>query len=271
MEWFNWCLLDYDERDIILGWEVNIDDLPDITTSTYEYNQLEWKDEFWYCTCTVYAPIGIVSDNTNRILTDKQRRELVKARTELSDFDPNVWWYLSEWINITRQYYKSIWYKVSSLRINVKTDLLKLQDKGYRVNIGMIVKDDFITDSQKDWILDKIPKWNPKYWHSTSLKKIKDSYIVDNYKWTHNYNRILLNDLQGLIDDWVIYEWAYLLFLDKKDIILNVKNKLMENIKIESAKRAVTNWIWNWERPQEQASREEVASMIQRMYEKLQK
>jgi hypothetical protein len=43
----------------------------------------------------------------------------------------------------------------------------------------------------------------------------------------------------------------------------------MENIKSESAKKAFINWFWNWERPQENAKREEVASMIERLYEKI--
>lgn len=264
MEWFNGCLFSVDERDFLLGWDININDLPNITTSTYEYNQLEWKDEFWYCTCTIYAPIWIVSDNANRVLTDKQRKELVTERVNLPDFNPNVWWYLSEWINITRKYYKSLWYKVSSLQVNVKTDLIKLLDKGYRVNIWMIVKDDFIVDSQKDWILNNLPKWNSKYWHSTSVKKIKDSYIVDNYKWTHTYNKILLKDLQGLIDDWVIYEHAYILFLDKQDIILNFKNKLMEDIR-QSAKDFINRGYMKAENMKQPITKEDMATIFERV------
>lgn len=258
----NWAILDYDERDFILGGEIS---LPDILSPTYEYNQLEWKDEYGYCLCTIYAPIWVVSDNTNITITGKQRKELVEQRYNLPDFDANVWWLLSEGINITRKYYKSIWYKVSSLRINTKEDLFNLLDKWYRVNIWMIVKDDFIEDTQKDWILNSTPIWNPKYGHSTSIKKIWDNFIIDNYKWTHTYNKILINDLQNLIDEWIIYEWAFVLFLDKSNIINNKKKQLMEDIKLESAKAFVSRWYTNWERPQDNITREEMWAIFERV------
>jgi hypothetical protein len=75
--------------------------------------------------------------------------------------------------------------------------------------------------------------------------------------------------LKALIDNWTIYEWAYVIFVDKEDLITNTKNKIMEWITLQGAKDALTNWFWNWERPTETASREEVATMIERMYEKL--
>lgn len=49
--------------------------------------------------------------------------------------------------------------------------------------------------------------------------------------------------------------------------VLFYKQKLMSNITIESAKTALTNSFWNGERPQEQCTREEVAAMVERVYE----
>jgi len=53
------------------------------------------------------------------------------------------------------------------------------------------------------------------------------------------------------------------------DAILLYKKRIMENITIESARTAFTNWIWNGLDPQKAASREEVAAMIQRAMEKI--
>lgn len=59
--------------------------------------------------------------------------------------------------------------------------------------------------------------------------------------------------------------------LDNRDeeIITNYKIKRMGGITIEDAKKALENNFWNGEYPQAQASREEVAAMIQRLYIKL--
>lgn len=58
---------------------------------------------------------------------------------------------------------------------------------------------------------------------------------------------------------------------DSKDeeAILSYKNRIMQNITIEDAKKALEAKIWNGERAQEPASREEVGAMIFRALESL--
>ena len=48
-----------------------------------------------------------------------------------------------------------------------------------------------------------------------------------------------------------------------------IDNAILSNINLQDAKTAYTNWIWNWLNGTTPATREEVASMIERMYEKL--
>jgi hypothetical protein len=72
-------------------------------------------------------------------------------------------------------------------------------------------------------------------------------------------------------DFWLLYPSKYSLFDKEDNTILLYKKKLMEDIKLESAKKAVENWFFSWERPQDKATREETASMVERMYEKLKK
>ena len=58
---------------------------------------------------------------------------------------------------------------------------------------------------------------------------------------------------------------------DSKDerYLLNYKKRIMDNINIEDAKKALEAKIWNGERPTEPASREEVSAMIYRAIQKL--
>lgn len=53
--------------------------------------------------------------------------------------------------------------------------------------------------------------------------------------------------------------------------LLTYRLKLMDNIKIDSARDALTNGFWNWERPQDTVTREEAAAMAERVYEKISK
>jgi len=53
------------------------------------------------------------------------------------------------------------------------------------------------------------------------------------------------------------------------DAILLYKKNIMSNITIEAAKKSFEAGIWNGQRPQETASREEVAAMIQRAMENI--
>ena len=47
------------------------------------------------------------------------------------------------------------------------------------------------------------------------------------------------------------------------------KKRIMENIKLESAKKAFENWFWNWLEWDKPVSREEAGAMMQRVYDKL--
>ena len=57
--------------------------------------------------------------------------------------------------------------------------------------------------------------------------------------------------------------------MDTKDeeAIISYKKRIMQNITIEDAKKALESKVWNGERAQEPATREEVAAMIHRAIE----
>ena len=263
----NWAILSVDERDFIAWGNIDLSKLPNISTKTNEYNQLEFEAMYGRNLCTVYWPIWVVADNYST-LTKEERRELSDKRYNMSDFNPAIWWYLHEWVNATRQYCKSKWINISSARIEVwSKDFYDLLDKGYRINIGMSIKEKYLSEIL-NWILDTAELGRRKSGHSLWIKKVWDNYLIDNYKNKLPHNKIKLTVLKELIANRTIYRWSYLLWVDRDNLIDKKKKEIMENINIEEAKEAFLKWIWNWERATEPVSREEAATMIMRAVEK---
>lgn len=270
MIWYNWALLATDERDYVV-WNIewlNIDKLPNVKSVINSYNQLEYSDIYWYCLCTLYAPIWMAADNSWYKFSWTEREQLCKLRTEESDFDPSAWWYLSIWNNVVRKYLKDKWVDLIQYRISTKTDDFKtILNKWYRINIWLTIWETFIEDMQDNGILNKVSFWKATYWHSTTIKKIWNNYIIDNYDWEFKFNKVEISDLQWLIDNWVIYEWAYLQIIDENNLKFKIKQKIMNDIKIESAKLFVAReWKYtNWERPQDNITREQMWAILERV------
>jgi len=115
-----------------------------------------------------------------------------------------------------------------------------------------------------------LSEW-PSYWHAfliiwyddeKQLLTIKNSYWKERFDNGKNYLKYS--------DIWLLFNSKYSL-IDAEDPILTYKKKIMDWINIEEAKTALTNWFWNGKNPTWTASREEVATMIQRLYIKLNK
>ncbi len=270
MNWYNWAILAIDERDYVV-WKIDwldINKLPVIDSGVNSYNQLEYSDSYWNCLCTLYASIWMVADNAKYKFTWTERQELCKLRIKESDFDINVWWYIVTWNNIVRNYLKKKWVKLIQYRVSTKNNDFKiLLNKWYRINIWLTIWETFLEDMQDNGILNKVNFWKSKYGHSTTIKKIWNNYIIDNYDWKLKYNQVEISDLQALIDNWVIFEWAYLQIIDENNLKLKLKQKIMNDIKIESAKLFVAReWKYtNWENPQNNITREEVWAILERV------
>lgn len=122
----------------------------------------------------------------------------------------------------------------------------------------------FAATEENGW---RVMPWK-SYWHSVLLDwyddkkeafRIKQSYLM----WDSGHQ-------------WIGYEHVNLLYstryslIDKADsLITNYKKTVMENISIDSAKDAMTEGFWNGLSPKETATREEVAAMVMRAYNKL--
>ena len=76
---------------------------------------------------------------------------------------------------------------------------------------------------------------------------------------------IPFNMIDKLFTTYVVY--------DKKDkpLIDNYKQKIMDNIEFEWAKKLFEAWIWNWTNPKNNMNRQEVMQVLYRVIEKIEK
>ena len=208
-----WAIFEEDERDYILGWEtwsiINLDNLQEIKSDIFEYNQLEFADDLWPNLCTLYAPLWMFSCNNNEVINWPTRKKLAELRSKEDDFDKNAWWRLDRWNKvIVDNLYNWIVYRVN------KANILPLINKNYVVNIGMYVWWD-VNKADDDWLftiaeIDKIV--NAKYWHSTLARK---EGWQDNYKDYKKPNLVKIEDLEKFINSWFVYTWCYIILPNK--------------------------------------------------------
>lgn len=224
-----WAILEVDERDYLLWWDnssvISIDELPQLNGSQYEYNQLEYKQDYWSCLCTCYASIWMYSNNNNLKIDWETRLNLVKDRVAQPDFNKNTWGYLAVGVNRVVNYFNNgIVYRIS------KNDIKKLLNKWYTINIWLYVWNDLNSVAQdKEITADEISLVkDKKYWHSTLIKwdSRQNSYV-----WLKENNITKIDDLDKFINSWFVFDWAYLIVSNKTirdyfNNLLNTKSKL---------------------------------------------
>lgn len=204
-----WAILETDERDYILwassdGNFLNLEDLPKVKIEkVIEYNQLEWKEIFWFCMCTLYAGLTMYSTNAKKKIWPEKRKEMCEKRSRLPDFDKKVWWLLSVWVKTVIDETKDwIVYRTH------KSNALGLIEKGYMVNIGMYIGNDFnIFSKDKILSLNEILQIkDKKYGHSICIK----DDLVNSYVWLKE-NIIKIEDKAKFINSWFVFDWVYLI------------------------------------------------------------
>lgn len=251
----------------------------------YKYNELFWNEieipdfilldnwiiqdqnKAWYPMWCVYFSSSEVDNYCNsrdKIIDRTLWWELCDKSTTWSETE---WDYVVNWPKLLKELWLIKWY------ILVKDDLIKA-----------------------------LSNWNPIHtWcNRINWKKTKENNIaiIEDWAW-HSFHIIGYNRTWSMVNEWnhtipnnvficknssnsydngffyikfddisALYEARYI-FTNDTTLIDNYKNKIMENIKLESAKKAFELWLWNWERPNETATREEVSAMIYRLYDKI--
>lgn len=121
---------------------------------TFEYNQLEFKDKYGTNLCTLYAPIGMLSDLIGAEIAE--REELCEIRTKLPDFNPVYGGELVKGDNCVRNWWnkRNPDRQIRQFALD-RAELFEALEKGYRINIGYRGNKNYNQDVS-DGVLDSL-------------------------------------------------------------------------------------------------------------------
>jgi len=259
-----WALDSSDERDY------NYSDVFEVAWSIQnKHNIIDRVDDYqnqWLEEITKFMCVFYNSTHWTNILNEIEWSDVFQDAKELwleaidkKLLDPKFWAYIVNWPKLLKLKWLISWYAL------VKT----LDDIRHSIDNNRPIS----TWSNKlDWkYWKKIPyilrEW-PSYWHA---------FLII---WYDDIRQVLI--IKNSYGDWVFDEWKnylkysdiWLLFhskyslIDAVDPILTYKQKIMANIDLEKAKEAFELWLWNWENPRENMSRQEVMTVLMRTFEK---
>ena len=224
--------------------------------------QNQWLEELTSYMCVAFSSAHWVNiENSIEWSTSfLYGKDLWNKMVELWRLRIKSWASISDWPKTIKDLWFISWYVIINTLDEIK--------KSIALNRPVITWSENINRSKvKEHNI--AVEWH-SYWHAFCIiwyDDVNEQLVVKNSYWNKVY------------DNWkfyINYEDFNLLFhskfslIDKEDeSILNYKKKLMENITIDSAKKALENKIWNWERPSDIVTREECAAMVQRLYDKI--
>lgn len=193
----NWCIGLWEKATDYKLTEGLLDALPTLYQQDeiiYEYNQ--WTQDWSTKSCTLFSPIGAVSDLFNVKIplnvikvwdTDSYRHWRMKWE----------WRLVAMWVNHIvdkwneSEYAKQYW-KVAYYSIDLRDNALvkKVLDKRYTICTWYNWNAKYNNDCRGDGMLNGTDWWTPTYWHAVSAIWWlgTPSRIKDNYVWSVKYN-----------------------------------------------------------------------------------
>lgn len=214
----NGCIWVWEQNTDFLMWaEIQLPDLKNQDNIIFQYNQGSSLD------CTLYAPIGAISDLFNYKFTAKEIKEIV-------DMSYTRWrrigWgrYTQSWVRCTCDRWNNKFpdKKVIFFRIELTSqNFIDATNKWYTVVVSYDGNSEYMIDYSKDLILNWTRFYPSTYWHCTSMRnidgkiKVKDSYVwrTWNYVPTNIYE---IADLRWLVRDRTYSPYAYLIVPEER-------------------------------------------------------
>jgi len=263
--------------------------LDKIDERNYSYSEIAWNVEIkdfvclddwiiqnqyrdWYMNWCVYFASSMNDNYCNW-------RDKMDERSSGSDLcdksetrDPNIWDYLINWPKLLKKLWYIEWYFQLSQTIEEMKKVLcewkpihtwsnKISWSKIMENNNIIVWCEWTATWHAFHIIGYNATWNDK---------IDALHHIPN-------NCFICKDSSNSFDKWFFYlkfedlnllYFTKLVFENKLEPILLYKKKIMEDIKIESAKLFVERGYTNWERPQEPITREECWAIFERVLQK---
>jgi hypothetical protein len=266
IEMVNWAIDSQDERNYNY-WEMvwTIWDLPisKIIDDWVYQNQWLYKETAYFCVAYSHSHWSNIENSIewswDRITWLALGREMVKKWL----LDTKVWAYIIDWAKTLKDLKFISWFAQISTIDEIKHSIFNnrpVTTGSNTINWKETVNNNNIA-----------VRWN-SYWHAFLIIGYNDEtklLICKNSYWTEKFDKgrfyIKYEDFD------LLYNSKFSLIDQQDQSILNYKKKIMENLTLDSAKKAMELGIWNWENPNSPISREETSAMLYRLYEKLQK
>lgn len=257
----NWAILDehtISETDYIFGSDL-LERLENITPDKYqyEYNQRKW--EYTRNGCTIFMALWAISDMTGYKFSDDEILDICKLCEAKYGWSPSWGNYLHKSVDCVRNWWNAKFpdNKLVSFRFRLDSqEGQRLLDSNKTVCIWFHTSVKHYNDAQDNGNLDSETfAWAEKGGgHAVRINNYK---TIDNYSGWKKYNKYGTKKILSYVQDGTYFPHAYVFFEQKKSI-----KKLLENIKLERARKAQLLGIWNGDNPSGLATREQVAAMI---------
>lgn len=248
----NACLPREDERDYRLWLDIDISKLPKSTIND------DWiiqdQDEAGYPMWCVHFSSSMNDNHANW-------RDWISKRSKWKDwceasptFSPTNWDYINAWPLTMKNLAHIKWF----FNIQSLAETMYWSSKWYIIHCWSNTINWWDT-RRNNWVA-VINKWS---WHAFQIIWYDEDYVLckNSYK-AFPYFKIRKEDF-----DRALYPNKYV-FENDTTILDNHKKNIMKDLKLDSAKLAFLLGLTNWERPNENITREEVMAMSFRVLEK---
>lgn len=203
-----WCLWDWRQATDFLLCNGDSDLLPKLYKKDeirYTYNQ--YLNKRSYVSCTVFAAVGMASDQTNYQFSYDEIKEIDDSSYDNPEFvhirHRWEWAYVSDMVNhvrkwwnknekLVKKYWKLASYCISKYDDEIIEDVINnLYTIDWAVNLNTKYNED-----KNDWMLDWTDFWKWTIWHSVDVickewqRSVKDSGSMPYYWLKHKLSEI---------------------------------------------------------------------------------
>lgn len=234
--------------DFLIEWEVSLPPLVMQDTIRYAYNQNKKKERM--SDCTLFWPLGALSDLKNIKFTDEDIEE-IRTLAKTRGKKDNKGWYTQLGVKVVCDWWNSKNKdKVLFFRIDILSDnFTDLISKNYTIISTLKCNSKYTKDKNDNGIINSTSFGNPTRWHCIDLFFNEGIYVKDSYDWVSKTNIYKLENLKGLVDNNVFYSVGYVILpeesvkLSKEEIkkLTEFKNLIKWNIESNSKQRYMTN------------------------------
>lgn len=218
-------------------------------------NQLEFVAKYGRCMCTAYGTLWVAQTSSGIVFTEEQRDKYCKRRYDSLDFDPTFWGFIPTAVDIFRKWWNENNPKRLCVTFMIQNDSKIRRDffkRGIPLVRGMKWNRAYTIDSV-DGVLNSLnyPLLSGERWygHCTGIQMldIADNYLRGyKYKSEEDYYKMRKVGIETS-NSWAIF------FEDQ----LSEKGKAW----VKMMRAGVTNW----ERPDDNTLRQEMAAMVLRL------